>query len=54
MFPELQWLWSKIRPWTAIGRAETPLIQGLNGVLDERKKNFNVRRTKWIETTPLF
>uniref|UniRef100_A0A914VHG7 Cytochrome P450 n=1 Tax=Plectus sambesii TaxID=2011161 RepID=A0A914VHG7_9BILA len=41
MFPELEWLITKIRPWTAFGRAEQPLVEGLRAVLEERKKNFN-------------
>jgi hypothetical protein len=37
--PELGWLLRKIRPHTAMGHAEEPLIRGLEQVYDERKNS---------------
>jgi hypothetical protein len=40
-FPEFERIYSWLRPYTAYGRAEQPLIDNLRKVLDERKKGFS-------------
>uniref|UniRef100_A0A914WLX6 Cytochrome P450 n=1 Tax=Plectus sambesii TaxID=2011161 RepID=A0A914WLX6_9BILA len=39
-FPEFERVYSWLRPYTAYGRAEQPLIDNLHKVLEERKKGF--------------